>query len=132
MNVKSKAVVHAIHAAVYIEIGGEKLLNVIQYAKKACDLDSETAQWKFIYSVALTAQRQYLMSNKSCPTASEFDAIQHAIILSNRPNPNFYFHRMRLMTNKILYHYHFDKSKIKTSTPEKIKQDFYNIVELIK
>uniref|UniRef100_A0A2S2RB26 Uncharacterized protein n=1 Tax=Sipha flava TaxID=143950 RepID=A0A2S2RB26_9HEMI len=132
MNVKSRAAVHAINAAVYIEIGGKTLLNVVQYAKKACDLDSETAQWKFIYSLALTAQRQYLMSNKSCPTASEFDAIQHAIILSNRPNPNFDFHRMRLMTNKILYHYHFDKSKIKTNTPEKTKQDFYNIIELIK
>lgn len=132
MNFKSRAAVYAIHAAVYIEIGGTKLQNVVQYAKRACDLDSETAQWQYIYSVSLTAQRQYLMSNKSCPTASEFDAIQHAIILSNQPNPNFNFHRVHLMINQILYYYHFDESKINKSAPEKIKQDFYNIVELIK
>lgn len=132
MNSKSRAAVYAVHAAIYIEIGGKTLQNVVLYAQKACDLDSETAQWQYIYSVALTAQRQYIMTNKSCPTASEFDAIQHAIILSHQPNPNFNFHRVHLMTNKILYHYHFDKSKINTRAPEKIKQEFYNIVELIK
>lgn len=135
LNSKSKATVYAVRAAFCIETGGKELENVVQYAKKACDLDPDTAQWHYFHSLAMTAQRQYLHTNKSCPTETEFDAVQHAIILANEPNANFNFHRMILMTNKTLYH-HFNSGNIISNKNEKsfekMKQNLYSIVELIK
>lgn len=136
LNVKSRAAVNALHAVVCIDIGGKVLRNVVQYAKTACELDPDTVQWNYFLSIAMTAQRQYLNTNISCPTDAEFDSIQQAIILSNEPNPYFNFHRMHLMTNKILYHYHLDSNKNENyenkNALEKIKKDFLNIIELIK
>lgn len=135
LDSKSKAAVYAIRATFCIEIGGKELENVVQYAKKACDLDPDTAQWHYFHSLAMTAQRQYLHSNKSCPTETEFDAVQHAIILANEPNVYFNFHRMTLMTNKILYH-HFNSGDIISNKNEKsfekMKQNLNSIVALIK
>jgi len=136
LDTKSRAAVNALHAAVCLEIGGKSLQNIIQYAKTACELDPDTIQWKYYLSIAMTAQRQYLNTNISCPTEDEFDYIQQAIILSNEPNPYFNFHRMHLMMNKILYHYYQDNNISKSNKNEdalkKIKKDFLNIIELIK
>ncbi|CAI6362031.1 unnamed protein product [Macrosiphum euphorbiae] len=136
LDSKSRAAVNALHSAVCLEIGGKSLHNVVQYAKTACELDPDTVQWNYYLSVAMTAQRQYLNTNISCPTEDEFDSIQQAVLLSNEPNPYFNFHRMHLMTNKILYHYHHDNNKSKSNENEnaleKIKKDFLNIIELIK
>jgi len=110
LDTKSRAAVYATQAAIYIEIGGKLLQKAVENAKYACDLDSDTAYWYYIYSIAMTAQRQYQYSCKSTPTVAEFDAIQHAIILAHEPNPYFNFHRMNLMNNKILYHYYFNNS----------------------
>lgn len=135
MNSKSKAAVYAIRATFCMEIGGKELENVVQYAKEACDLDPDTPQWHYFHSLAMTAQRQYLHTNKSCPTETEFDAIQHAIILANEPNAYFNLHRMILMTNKILYH-HFDGGNVicnkNENSFEKIKENLNSVVELIK
>ncbi|XP_027838354.2 uncharacterized protein LOC114120598 [Aphis gossypii] len=136
LDSKSRAAINAIRTAVCIDIGGQSLQNVVQYAKTACELDPDTMQWNYFLSIAMTAQRQYLNTNISCPTNEEFDSIQQAIILSNEPNPYFNFHRMHLMTNKILYHYHIDDNRRKSirneNKLEKIKKDFLNIKELIK
>jgi hypothetical protein len=136
LDSKSRAAINALHAAVCIEIGGKSLQNVVQYAKTACELDPDTVQWNYFLSVAMTAQRQYLNTNISCPSNTEFDSIQQAIILSNEPNPYFNFHRMHLMTNKILYYYHFDNNRGENTgnenAMETIKKDFLNIIELIK
>lgn len=136
MDAKSRAAIYAIRAAICVEIGGKSSKNAVHYAQKACDLDSDTAYWKYFHSVALTAQRQYISTCKSCPTESEFDAIQYAIILVNEPNPYFNFHRMNLMKNKLLYRYHIDDGNgggnVNGISPKQIVQDFGNIVELIK
>jgi len=135
LNSKSRAAVNALRAAVCLEIGGKSLQNIVQYAKTACELDPDTVQWKYYLSIAMTAQRQYLNTNISCPAEDEFDSIQQAIILSNEPNPYFNFHRMHLMTNKILYHHqnnNISKSNKNENTLEKTKKDFLNIIELIK
>lgn len=135
MNSKSKAAVYAVRAAFCIEIGGKELENVVEYAKRACDLDPDTAEWHYFHSLAMTAQRQYLHTNKSCPTDAEFDAIQHAIILANEPNAYFNFHRMILMTNKI-FHYHINYDNTinnhDENSLEKMKQNLNSIIELIK
>lgn len=136
LDSKSRAAVNALHAAVCLEIGGKSLQNVVQYAKIACELDPDTVQWNYYLSIVMTAQRQYLNTNISCPTEDEFDSIQQAVILSNEPNPYYHFHRMHLMTNKILYHYHHDNNNSKSNenknTLEKIKEDFLIIMDLIK
>lgn len=136
MDSKSKASIYAIRAAVYIDIGGQDLRNAVQYAKKACELDSDYGYWNYFYSVAMTAQRQYLNANKSCPTEAEFDAIQHAIILTTEPNPYFNYHRINLLQNKLLYYTYSDNIKnngnLNGFSSEKIKENFQNILELIK
>lgn len=136
MNCKSRAAVYGIHAAVCIEIGGEALQNAVHYAKHACELDSNSAYWNYFHSIALTAHRQYLETYKSCPTEVEFDAIQHAIILVNEPNPYFNLHRMNLLKNKILYHYYYDSAKsnknVLENSSRQIQQGFHNVIELTK
>lgn len=136
INLKSKATVYAIRAAVYIDIDDQALQSAVQYVKKSCELDSDNAYWNYLHSVAMTAQRQYLNTNKSCPTEAEFDAIQYAVILTNEPNPHFNFHRMLLMQNKILYHNYIhninSNGNLNGYSSKKIKQDFQNILELIK
>lgn len=136
MDSKSISSIYAIRSAVCIEVGGQALQTAVQYAKKACELDSDYAYWSYFYSVAMTAQRQYQNTNKSCPTEDEFDAIQHAIILTTQPNPYFNFHRMNLLHNKILYNNYIDtitsNNNLNGCSSEKIKQNFQNILELIK
>lgn len=134
LNPKSRATVQAIHAGVCIEFGDKELKNAVRYAKKACDLDSDTSYWKYCHSVAMTARRQYEYTCKSCPTEAEFDLVQHAIILANEPNPYFNFHRMNLMKNKILYHYHLNNvnSNIIDNPSEQTKYDFCSISEMVK
>lgn len=132
MDSKSRATIFAIRSAVCLEYGGKELQNAVEYAKKACALDSENAYWNYSRSVVMTAQRQYLNTNKSCPTDAEFDAIQYAIILSNEPNPYFNYHRMNLVYNKILYYYHLQKNNNDKKYLERKKIDFKNVVQMIK
>lgn len=132
MHFKSKAAVYSLRSIVGMEYGSREMYNITQYTKKACDLDSDTPYWSYFHSVAMTAQRQYLNTYESCPTESEFDAIQYAIILMKKPNPYFNYHRMNLMKNKIICHHYTNKSYINKDSLEKVKQDYQNIVELIK
>ncbi|XP_060853539.1 uncharacterized protein LOC132931653 [Rhopalosiphum padi] len=95
MNNKSKAALYAIRAAILIEYGKslECFKNASKYAKEACELDPKTSHWFHIYSLVLTAQRQFvhthdlysterllLQKNALCPTENEINlAIQQAI-----------------------------------------------------
>ncbi|XP_050543407.1 uncharacterized protein LOC126906699 [Daktulosphaira vitifoliae] len=135
LSTKARAAVYCIQAAICIEYGGDALEKATESAKIACELDSDTAYWHYVYSLTLSAQRQFLKTNKSCPTEAEFNAIQYAIILLNREqNPYFYFHRMHLMITKTLFHQHLNNNddNITDELMSKIKKDFQNIAELIK
>lgn len=98
MNSKSRASVHAIRAAVLIEYSENHvyLSKACDMAKKACDLDPKTSHWFYIHSLALTAQRQILLSHKSIPAGDEINAIHQAIVLSNGKNPLFNYHRLAM------------------------------------
>lgn len=99
MDNKSKAAVHAIHAAILIEYG-ENLncyKNACKYVKKAFELDSKTSHWSHVYALVLITQREFLRShnlyvvekpllktNEMCLTKNVIDlAIQKAIMSSN-------------------------------------------------
>jgi len=103
MNSKSRASVYAIRAAVLIEYGENivYLSKACDVAKLACDLDSKTSHWFYIHSLALTAERKFLMSHKSKPTNDEINAINQAIFLSNGKNPLFTYHKMLLDVESI-------------------------------
>lgn len=59
---KSKAAVHAIHAAILIEYDESvsSYEKACDFAKKACDLDPITCDWYNIYSLVLISQQEYL------------------------------------------------------------------------
>lgn len=102
MNNKSKAALIAIRAAILIEYGRslECFKNASKYAKEACELDPKTSHWFHIYSLVLTAQRQFvythelysterllLQKNMLCPTENEINlAIQRAVSSSDGKN----------------------------------------------
>jgi len=133
MDSKSRASVHAIRAAVLIEYGGNPiyLKKACETAKKACDLDPKTSYWFYIHSLALTAQRQFLQSQKSIPAENEMNAIQQAITLSNEKNALFHYHKMVLCRDTITGNYHNNKNKNDKSMINKnLKQNktiVYNI-----
>lgn len=102
MDNKSKAAVYATRAAILIEYGKslECFKNASKYAKEACELDPTTSHWFHIYSLVLTAQRQFvythelysterllLQKNALCPTENQINfAIQQAISSSDGNN----------------------------------------------
>lgn len=96
MDSKSRASIHAIRAAVLIEYGDNfvYLSKACDMAKKACDLDSKTSHWYYIYSLALTAQRQLSSTHQLIPANNEINAIHQATVLSNGKNPLFNYHRL--------------------------------------
>lgn len=135
LSTKARAAIYCVQAAVCIEYGGEILEKAAVNAKIACELDPETAYWHYVYSLALSARRQFLKTNKSCPTEAEFNAIQYAIILlGNEQNPYMYFHRMHLMKTKVLFHHDLNNNNNNKNNEEfssKLKKDYENIAALI-
>ncbi|XP_050434420.1 uncharacterized protein LOC126841804 [Adelges cooleyi] len=130
---KSRAAVFCMRAAVCIEYGGKEIEKAIECAKIACELDPDTAYWHYILSLAMSAQRQFLHTNKSCPTEAEFNAIQYAIILlGNEQNPYFNFHRMNLMKTKIHYYHNLHADRLEEELAVKIKKDYQHVAELIR
>ncbi|XP_025197328.1 uncharacterized protein LOC112596064 [Melanaphis sacchari] len=134
MDSKSKATVHAIRAAVFTEYGGSSHIfkRACDSARKACDLDPNTSQWFYIYSLALAAQRKFLYSHKSNPTENERNAIQHAIMLSDGNNTVFNYHRMILDRDTAIRYYHDNKNNRDKSWIEKNLQANKTIVQMIK
>lgn len=134
MDSKSKATVHAIHAAVLMEYGG----NVHYFKKaskcisKACKLDPNTPHWFYIYSLTLTAERHALHSYKSCPTEYEINAIQQAIMLSDGKNVFFNYHRMTLDRDTTVHNFHNNINKRDKCAMEKNLQENKKIVQMIK
>lgn len=89
MDDKSKAAVHAIHAAILIEYGDDLdcFKNACEYAQKACILDPETSHWFHIYSLVLIAQRQFIHTlkytiDKSFLLTSKLDPAENEIRLT--------------------------------------------------
>ncbi|KAL4131160.1 hypothetical protein QTP88_008504 [Uroleucon formosanum] len=134
MDSKSRASVHAIRAAVLIEYGGNPiyLKKACEVAKKACDLDPKTSLWFYIHSLALTAQRKFLLSHKSSPTENEINTIRQAIILSNGTNALFNYHNMVLYRDTIVGNFHNNKNKNENSLLKKNLQENKKIVHMIK
>lgn len=132
MSSKSRAAVYAVRSAVCAETAGgaaPRWSAAVRYAEKACDLDPNTARWHYLRSVALTGRRQCTTSCKSCPTDAEFDAVQRAAILADRPDPYFNVHRARLMANKLLYRYRRARDD---DSPERTREHFGTVVGLVK
>lgn len=134
MDSKSRAAAHAIRSALLTEYGGNALnfKKACEYAKKACDLDPNTAHWFYIYSLALTAQRHFLHSIKSNPSENEIAAIQLAIRLSDGRNTFYNYHRMTLDKDITIYDYHNNINKKDKSMIEKNFQENKTIVQMIK
>lgn len=134
MDPKSRASVHAIRAAVLIEYGGNLiyLKKACEVAKKACDLDPKTAYWFYIYSLALTAQRQFSQSPKSTPAENEMNTIHQAIVLFNGKNALFNYHKMVLYRDTIVGNYHNNKNKNDKSFLNKNLKENKKIVHMIK
>ncbi|XP_026806570.1 uncharacterized protein LOC113549459 [Rhopalosiphum maidis] len=134
MDSKSKATVHAVRAAVFTEYGGSPHVfkRACSSAKRACDLDPNTSQWFYIYSLALTTQRQFLQSHKSTPTDNEKNAVQKAIMLSDGNNTIFNYHRMILDRDTAIQYYHDNKNNHDKFWIEKNRQANEMIVKMIK
>jgi len=134
MDSKSKATIHAIRAAVFIEYSGSPhiLKRACDSAKKACDLDPNTSYWFYIHSIALTTQRQFLQSHKSYPTDNEINTIQQAIMLSDGKNTAFNYHRMILDRDTAIRYYHDNKNNHDKLWIEKNRQANKTIVQMIK
>lgn len=134
MDSKSKATVHAVRAAVFIEYGGNAHVfkRACNSAKRACDLDPNTSQWFYIYSLALTTQRQFLQSHKSNPTDNEKNAVQQAIMLSDGNNTVYNYHRMTLDRDTAIRYYHDNKNNSNKFWIEKNRQANRTIVQMVK
>lgn len=134
MDSKSRAAVHAVHAAILNEYVGNPTFfkKATEYAKKACDLDPNTSYWFYVYSLALTAQRHYLHTRKSKPTDGEINAIQQAILLSDGKNTHFNYHRMTLDRDTAIRFYHDNKHVKDKSVYQKNVQDNKTLVQMIK
>lgn len=130
MDSKPRAAVHSVRAAILTEYGGICLKKACEYAKKACDLDPKTANWFYIYSLSLTAQRRFLHSYKSCPSCpaeNEIDSIQQAVMLSEEKNPLFIFHKTVIFKDIAMNNFHTDPNKSVTNLIEN-----KTIVQMIK
>lgn len=134
MDSKSKATVNAVCAAVLTEYGGNSYIfkKACTSAKKACELDPNTSHWFYIYSLALTTQRQFLQSHKSNPSENEINTIQQAIMLSDGKNTLFNYHRMILDRDTAIRYYHDNKNKHNNSWFEKNRQANKTIVQMVK
>jgi len=134
MDSKSRAAVHAIRATVLIEYGGNViyLKKACEVAKKACDLDPKTSYWFYIHSLALQAQRKFLLSPKSIPTENEMNTINQATLLSDRKNPLYNYHKMVLCKDNVVGNYHNNKNKNDKSFLKKNLQENKQIVHMIK
>lgn len=135
MDSKSKAAVHIIRAAVLIEYGRKNanyLKKASKFASKACELDSNTSYWFYIYSLSLTAERRLLHSYKSCPTENEINAIQQAIMLSDGRNTFYNYHRMTLDRDVTIYSFHNTLNKRDKCAMDKNIQENKKIVQMIK
>lgn len=133
MDSKSRATIHAIRAAVLIEYGNPSYLKkACETAKKACDLDSKTSHWFYIHSLALTAQRQFLLSYKSVPAENEINAITQANILSKGINVLFKYQEIVLFKETTVGSFHNNKNKNDKSLIKINLQDNKKIVNMIK
>lgn len=134
MESKSRAAVHAIRAAILIEYGRSKthFKKACEVAKKACDLDAKNSYWFYIHSLALTAQRYFLLTYKSVPAENEINAINQANSLSNGKNALFNYHKMILSKNTAEGNYHNSKNKNDKSMINKNIQDNKKVVHYIK
>jgi len=136
MDSKSRASVHAIRAAVLIEYGDNLLYftKACDMAKKACHLDRKTSQWFYIHSLALTAQRHFSNSHdKSIPANDEIKAIHQAILLSNRKNPLFVYHKLVIDRDSAVGNFYKNKNKIKDkSIFQKYLQGNRNTADMVK
>ncbi|XP_050062676.1 uncharacterized protein LOC114131742 isoform X2 [Aphis gossypii] len=123
MHSKSRASIHAIHAAVLIEYGNPSYLKkACETAKKACALDPRTSHWFYIHSLALTAQRQFLLPYKSVPAKNEINAINQANILCNGINELFKYHEIVL----------FRETTVRSFYKNKNIKSFIKIINIIK
>lgn len=132
MDSKSRAAVYAVHAAILNEYDGNPTFLAPYYAKKACDLDPNTSYWFYIFSITLTAQRQYLQTRKSKPTEYELNAIQQAILLSHAKNTLYNYQRMILDRDTVINYYHNNKNKNDPLVYQKHFQDNQILVQMIK
>lgn len=134
MDPKSRAAVHAVRAVVLNEYGGNPvyLKKAIDCAKKACDLDPNTSYWFYVYSLALTAHRHFLLTRKSKPNENEINSIQQAILLSDGKNTLFNYHRMTLDRDTAIRYYHDNKNLKDKSVYQKNLQDNKILVQMIK
>lgn len=134
MDLKSKATVFGIHAAVLIEYGKyhRYYKTACQCAKNACKLDPNTSHWFYIYSLAMTAERHLLCTFRSCPTKCEKNAIQQAIMLSNERNISFNYQRMKLDKDTITSIFFSSKNRFDKYILEKNHQENKQIVLMIK
>jgi len=125
MDSKSRASIHAIHAAVLIEYGNSSYLNkACETAKKACGLDPKTSHWFYIHSLALTAKRQFLLPYKSVPAENEINAINQANILFNGINLLFKYREIVLLRETTIGSFYNNKNKKDKS--------FIKIIKIIK
>ncbi|VVC40331.1 Hypothetical protein CINCED_3A024167 [Cinara cedri] len=134
MDPKSRAAVYAVHSAVLNEYYRNPtfLKKASYYAKKACDLDPNTSYWFYIFSITLTAQRQYFQTCKSKPTENEINAIQQAIVLSDGKNTLYNYQRMRLDKDTMINDYYDKKNKNDPLVYQKFVQDNQTLVQMIK
>lgn len=134
MDSKSKATIFAIRAAVLTEYGKcpRFFKMACKYALNACKFDPNTSHWFYIYSLAMTAERHYLYSFKSCPTKYEINAIDHAIMLSCGRNTSFNYQKMKLHNDIIIYNFKNSKNQHDKYVKEKNLQENKQTVFMIR
>lgn len=134
MDSKSRATIFAIRAAVLTEYGDNLvyLKKACECGKKACELDPNTPHWFYIYSLALTAQRRFINTRKSCPTEFEINAIQQAILLSDGKNTYYNYQRMTLDKETIVDKFHKNTNKHDKSVIDQNHQENKIVVQMIK
>lgn len=136
MDSKSRASVHAIHAAVLIEYGENQFYfkKACDMAEKACNLDPKTSHWFYIHSLALTAQRKFSQTHKSIPANTEIKAIHQAILLSNGNNPSINYHKLSIAKDIALGNYYdldLNNEKNKTIIKRNLQENL-KLVDMVK
>lgn len=131
LDLKSKASVQAVHAAVLTEYGknAHHYKKACELANEACILDPNSSYWFYIYALALTTQRRYLYTYKSSPTDNEINAIQHAIMLSDGTNTVFNYHRILLDRDTAIRNYH---NNINIKNKDVIENNFKANITIVK
>ncbi|XP_050062018.1 uncharacterized protein LOC114128803 [Aphis gossypii] len=112
LNIKSKATINAIRGAILTEYGANNMIylkRACSNAKRACELDPTTSHWFYIYSLALTAIRQFF--HKSTPNICEINAINQACMLSNGKNALFNYQQLSLCRYDTVRNYNRDNNK---------------------